>query len=226
MLGSGTVDPRKVKHDYLTQPPMDISKFGCPSKRYHSIVQVSQEVLPTAAEAPILAYPQFHCRPNQPVYQPESECSEEEEEEDVGNERPACSYIDMIRRALKSSDEGKMKLKEIYGWITSSYPYFSTCRLQWKVNRLQLIMHQFQFRIQSVMHFRLQRSLSESHRVQSGAEVVNGHWRHVHQNCGHHRSTSSHLLLVSRCHGFERWTRTLMNSIRSHTCTPTRSPIL
>lgn len=136
ILESGTVDPRMVQHDYLTeQSPIDVPMLSHPSRLYHSVVQVSQDVLPPTEPQ---RYPcsQFQNHIHMPMDPPEEpECSDEEYE-DFGNMRPQCSYIDMIRRALKSSGEGKMKLKDIYEWITTNYPYFATCRLQWKVQIL------------------------------------------------------------------------------------------
>lgn len=49
------------------------------------------------------------------------------------NARPLLSYIDMIKGALKTSADGKMKLVDIYRWIEEEYPFYKSCGLSWKV---------------------------------------------------------------------------------------------
>lgn len=47
--------------------------------------------------------------------------------------RPAVSYITLIRSALLSVPEQKMKLGQIYKWIMQNYPFYKTARIAWKV---------------------------------------------------------------------------------------------
>jgi hypothetical protein len=131
LLDNRTLDPRMVQHDYLTQPiSMNMHVLSHPSNLYHSMVQVSQRVLPSVAPTNS-TFPLAYGQHRKPLLEQDAEVYERFE--DLGNERPQCSYIDMIKRALKTSSTGQMKLKEIYEWIMTNYPYFRSCRLQWKV---------------------------------------------------------------------------------------------
>jgi len=47
--------------------------------------------------------------------------------------RPAVSYITLIKSALMSVPEQKMKLGQIYKWIMQNYPFYKTAQIAWKV---------------------------------------------------------------------------------------------
>jgi hypothetical protein len=49
------------------------------------------------------------------------------------NEKPPYSYATIIAHALLSSDERKLTLNDIYGWITKNYPFYSNDTQGWQV---------------------------------------------------------------------------------------------
>lgn len=46
--------------------------------------------------------------------------------------RPHVSYAELITMAIESSPESMLTLKEIYGWISTHYPYFDNARIGWQ----------------------------------------------------------------------------------------------
>jgi len=46
--------------------------------------------------------------------------------------RPGISYANLITMAIENSAEGMLTLKEIYGWISTHYPYFDSKKTGWQ----------------------------------------------------------------------------------------------
>lgn len=49
-----------------------------------------------------------------------------------GNGKPPHSYVTLIAKALLSSPDRKLTLREIYDYLRSEFPYFQTCDSEWK----------------------------------------------------------------------------------------------
>ncbi|CAF1075771.1 unnamed protein product [Didymodactylos carnosus] len=47
-------------------------------------------------------------------------------------QKPPCSYVSLIRRAILSTPNQRMTLNEIYHWIIEKYPYFKKAPPKWK----------------------------------------------------------------------------------------------
>lgn len=51
---------------------------------------------------------------------------------DEEEKKPSYTYSTLIRQAIQSSEEQALTLSEIYGWISTNYPFYSMNKINWK----------------------------------------------------------------------------------------------
>ena len=54
--------------------------------------------------------------------------------------KPSHSYAHLITMAIKSSEDKKMSLSDIYQWISDNFAFYRHCNTGWKVRILRLIL--------------------------------------------------------------------------------------